>query len=129
MLPSQWVNRIFDKLALTYGRAWIAKWDGLDPDEVKADWARELAGFDAHPDSIRYALENLPADWPPTVLGFRAIARRAPPPPLPRLEAPKANPDVAREAIRRCREALGLRVKTPVQDASDAPTGQKWGGR
>jgi hypothetical protein len=78
-LPMPWVDRIFLKLSLVYGRAFMAKWDGLDTAMVKGDWAHELASFTTWPEALAYALAHLPPDRPPTVLEFRALARRAPP--------------------------------------------------
>lgn len=91
-LPSAWTDKIFTKLSLAYGRDFIGRWEGIDLNDVKTDWSHELSGFDAHPEAIAYALANLPPK-PPTVLEFRAIARRAPTPAAPRLEAPKADPE------------------------------------
>lgn len=85
-LPLSWVDRIFDKLSVRYGQAFLRKWDGLDMKVVKADWAEELAGFSEHGNSIAWALQNLPAEKPPNVGEFRAIANRAPAPNVPRLE-------------------------------------------
>lgn len=90
-LPSAWTDKIFAKLSLAYGRDFIGRWEGIDLGDVKTDWSHELSGFDAHPEAIAYALANLPQK-PPTVIEFRAIARRAPLPDAPRLEAPKADP-------------------------------------
>lgn len=90
-LPSAWTDKIFAKLSLAYGRDFIGRWEGIDLGDVKTDWSHELSGFDAHPEAIAYALANLPQK-PPTVIEFRAIARRAPLPEAPRLEAPKADP-------------------------------------
>lgn len=90
-LPSAWTDKIFAKLSLAYGRDFIGRWEGIDLGDVKTDWSHELSGFDAHPEAIAYALANLPQK-PPTVIEFRAIARRAPQPDAPRLEAPKADP-------------------------------------
>lgn len=86
-LPIAWVDRIFEKLTLIYGRDFVSRWDscGVPIEEVKADWARELAGFVNHPEAIAYALSNMPADRAPTVLQFRDICRKAPPKPVPRL--------------------------------------------
>jgi hypothetical protein len=92
-LPQSWVDRIFDKLTLTYGQQFLRRWADLDINAVKSDWGHELAGFESHPDAISWALQNLPGDHPPTVLEFRALARKSPPKELPRLEAPKADPD------------------------------------
>lgn len=90
-LPSAWTDKIFAKLSLAYGRDFIGRWEGIDLGDVKTDWSHELSDFDAHPEAIAYALANLPQK-PPTVIEFRAIARRAPLPEAPRLEAPKADP-------------------------------------
>ena len=96
-MPSAWTDKIFTKLTLAYGRDFIGRWEGIDLNDVKTDWSHELSGFDAHPEAIAYALANLPPKAP-TVLEFRAIARRAPQPDAPRLEAPKADPErVAKE--------------------------------
>lgn len=92
-LPTAWVDRIFDKLTLVYGQAFLRRWADIDLNAVKSDWAHELSGFEAHPKAIAWALQNLPTDKPPTVLDFKFLARRAPPDELPRLEAPKADPE------------------------------------
>ena len=91
-LPIEWVERIFAKLTLAYGRDFLGRWEGVDLADVKTDWAHELEGFGAHPEAIAYALANLPPRAP-TVIEFRAVARRAPAPEAPRLEAPKADPE------------------------------------
>lgn len=97
-LPTAWIDRIFDKLTLVYGQSFLRRWADIDLNAVKSDWAHELAGFAQHPRAIAYALDHLPPERPPTVLEFRAVARRAPPEDLPKLDAPKADPErVARE--------------------------------
>lgn len=99
-IPAAWVERIFTKLSLAYGRDFIGRWEGLDLSDVKTDWANELAGFGAHPEAIAYALANLP-QRAPTVIEFRSIARLAPAPDVPRLDSPKADPErVAAELAR-----------------------------
>lgn len=91
-LPTTWIDRIFDKLTLTYGQAFLRQWADIDLNAVKSDWAHELSGFERHPKAIAWALQNLP-ERPPTVLSFKFLARRSPPDELPRLEMPKADPD------------------------------------
>lgn len=98
-LPTAWIDRIFDKLTLTYGQAFLRRWADIDLNAVKSDWAHELAGFEAHPKAIAWALQNLPPDSPPTVLAFKFLARRAPPDELPRLDAPRANPDLMAQEL------------------------------
>lgn len=102
-LPLPWVDRIFEKLTLVYGQAFLGRWRDVDLLAVKSDWAHELAGFApkqgesatscAGAQAIAYALANLDPAAPPSVLQFRAVARRAPAPELPRLPEPKADPE------------------------------------
>lgn len=111
-LPLPWVDRIFEKLALVYGQAFLARWRDLDLDAVKADWAHELAGFEKHPEAIAYGLKNLPVDRPPNVLQFRAMCRKSPPPVFKALPAPAAS----EESKAKVREMLdGLRKKMAMQ--------------
>lgn len=92
-LPSPWVDRIFDKLTLVYGQAFLRRWQDLDIEAVKTDWAHELSGLQQSPRAITYALQNLPPEKPPTVLEFRAICRRTPPEVFVALPAAKLDPD------------------------------------
>lgn len=104
-LELRWIDRIFDKLTMVYGREFLQRWEGIDLNAVKADWAHELDGFDRFAVGIKYALQNLP-NKPPTVLEFRALARRAPEPEVPRLDSPKANPEIVKAALFKARQAL-----------------------
>lgn len=91
-LPTKWVEALFTKLTLAYGRDFLSRWEGIDLNDVKTDWAHELAGFEGHAYAIAYALDNLPPKAP-SVIEFRALCRRAPVQDVPRLEAPVANPE------------------------------------
>lgn len=107
-LPKPWIDKIFTKLALVYGREFMARWDalGIPEDEVKADWAHELEGFDKWPEAIAHALKHLPADKPPTVLQFRALCRQAPARELPQLPRPKADPEKVKAELAKMRGLL-----------------------
>lgn len=113
-LPAAWIDRIFDKLTLTYGQTFLRRWSDIDMNAVKSDWAHELAGFAQHPRAIAWALQNLPPDTPPTVLQFRALARKAPAPDVPRLDAPKADPE--RVAAELAKLAPVITGKAPGHD-------------
>lgn len=76
-LPADWVEYVFAKLQLRYGRDFSMRWEGLDLNVVKADWAEELDGFESHPALIEHALKHLP-ERAPTVIEFRRIARGGP---------------------------------------------------
>ena len=91
-LPLLWVDRIFDKLALTYGQSFLGRWRDLDLNAVKSDWCHELAVFERAPHFIAYALANLPEN-PPSVANFKAICRQAPALEVPALPLPKADPE------------------------------------
>lgn len=94
------VDLIFAKLGLVYGRDFLSRWEGQNLEEVKADWQRELCRVLDHPESVRYALENLPADArPPNVLQFRALCIGRPEPELKRLAAPRATDAAVAEAV------------------------------
>lgn len=90
-LPLPWVDRIFDKLTLAYGRNFLGQWEGMDLNNVKSDWCHELSSYQRMPEAIAFALQNLP-DRPINVIEFRKIAKAAPLPDVPRIEAVRANP-------------------------------------
>ena len=72
------MDRIWSKLSIRYGQAFIRRWDGVDLSEVRLDWSQQLASFVRRPDCIAYALEHLPVDKPPTVGEFRALCNSMP---------------------------------------------------
>lgn len=99
-LSSRWVDRIFARLLVRYGSAWLRQWEGLEIEAVKTDWAEVMAGYDARPDDIAYALEHLPAEKPPaTAVQFRALCNAAPPPVFKALPLPQRDPAKARAAV------------------------------
>lgn len=92
-----WVEKIFQKLTLTFGRDFTSRWEGIPLEEVKADWAHELARLQDTPNAIAYGLAHIVKGKPPTAHDFRAacLLYNAP---MVALESPPANPDlVAKE--------------------------------
>lgn len=116
-LPAVWVDRIFDKLTLTYGQAFLRRWVDIDMDAVKADWGHELAGFAQQPRAIAWALQNLPPEKPPTVLEFRQLARKTPAEVIPQVEGPKADPE---------RVAAELAKLAPIRNADAQIDHKAW---
>jgi hypothetical protein len=99
-LPSPWVDKIFTKLAVTYGQRFLGLYAGLDLQAVKDDWADELAGYAQSPAAIKHALGILPTDKPPTVLEFRQLCRSAPQYVQAQLPGPRTPPPPnLREAV------------------------------
>lgn len=90
-LPLKAVDRLFERLLATYGRDFVARYDGQDLGAVKTAWTHELAGFDGQLQALAWALENLPERCP-NAIEFRNLARRAPAPDVPRLAEPAADP-------------------------------------
>jgi hypothetical protein len=106
-LPAPWVDRIFQRLTLIFGRDFLARYDGQEIADVKADWAEELAGFQQSPEAIKHALGILPADKPPTVLQFKELCRKAPLYVPKALPAPPPDPSLAEELRRTFKPVSG----------------------
>lgn len=90
-LPTQVIDRLFTRLAATYGAAWDRSLGQAPIGDVKSAWAHELQGFAGQLEALAWVLENLPERCP-NVIEFRNLARKAPAPEAPRLPEPKADP-------------------------------------
>lgn len=117
----RWVDRLFARLHVRYGDAWLRKWEGLPMEAVKADWQAMLGTLYARcPESLVYALDRLPADFPPNsdaflrlAMGYTAPAQRLPAP------AQKADPTVmsaVRAALDRSRPDPGRECAERLRD-------------
>lgn len=114
-IPVEWVDRIFTKLSLAYGREFIGRWEGLSIGDVKTDWSHELAGFENWPEAIAFAFDHLP-EKPPTVQQFRSICMKAPAKQHLALPAPQANPDRMRTEIAKLKESMSAKPVSKVRD-------------
>ncbi len=114
-IPVEWVDRIFTKLSLAYGREFIGRWEGLSIGDVKTDWAHELAGFENWPEAIAFAFDHLP-ERPPTVQQFRGICMKAPAKQHLALPAPQANPDRMKSEIAKLKESMSVKPVSKVRD-------------
>jgi hypothetical protein len=119
-LPASWVDRIFDKLTLTYGQSFLRRWQDIDMNAVKSDWGHELDGYERFPKAIAWALQNLPPEKPPTVLEFRNLARRAPEDEVPRIEPSSAG---------KARIAAELARITPIIEGKPPADSRDWARR
>lgn len=91
-LPVQALDRLFARLAATYGAAWERSLGSTPLADVKTAWGHELSGFSGRLEAIAWALENLPPKCP-NVIEFKNLCRQAPAPEAPRLPEPKADPE------------------------------------
>jgi hypothetical protein len=97
-LPIKAIDRLFERLAATYGAAWTRQWADIPITDAKSAWAHELAGFNGQLEALAWALENLPEKCP-NLIEFRNLCRRAPAPELPKLAEPKAAPERVRREL------------------------------
>lgn len=104
-MPSAWVDRIVDKLTLTYGHRFMSQWPGMSLEAVKANWAHELDGMERHPEAIKHALSNLDPDYPPNVLQFKRTCNSLPHQDPIALPAPPADPEKLAQAIAKAKQA------------------------
>lgn len=106
-LSSEMVDGLFTRLAVRYGSAWFAKWDGVPMEVVKADWASELAGLGMA--ALTHGLMNIPEDFPPTASQFKRLCLNRPEPTPPQLPAPKADPGRVAKVMTELRNKLAKR--------------------
>lgn len=114
-LPTQVIDRLFSRLAATYGAGWDRSLGQTPLSDVKTAWAHELQGFTARLESIAWALENLPERCP-NVIEFRNLCRRAPAPEAPALPEPPANPQRLREELAKLQPILEAAAKANSDD-------------
>lgn len=95
------IDRLFERLALTYGNLWTHSLGGTPVEEVKQFWEQELAGFFKTKEAmmaIVYALDHLP-EKTPNIIQFKNLCYQAPKmanlalPPVP------ANPEKVKAEI------------------------------
>lgn len=68
------IDRLFTRLAATYGADWTRQWASVPIGDVKTAWSHELASFITDLPAIGSALDNLP-DRCPNVIQFKALCR------------------------------------------------------
>lgn len=115
------VDRIFNRLAATYGAAWDRQ-SGLAPlADYKTAWAHELSGFLQSREAmmaIAWALEHLPERCP-NVIEFRNLCRLAPAPEVPRLPEPKADAERVRAELEKLAPLRAMLAQAPAVGARD----------
>jgi len=106
---SQMIDILFAKLQIRYGRDFLYKYDGIDIELVKEDWAIELSCFENWPDALKYGINNLPIR-PPNVIEFKNICLKSPAQVRPELPPPTPNPEKKKEAMQKI-QALVEKMK------------------
>lgn len=73
-LPESWIEKMFHKMLLDYGKKFTDQWGGADTDELIAHWAREMASYTGA--EIKRGLAAMETrDWPPTLPEFKKMCR------------------------------------------------------
>jgi hypothetical protein len=111
-LPLKAIDRLFERLAATYGSEWTSRWLGQDEAKVKSLWAHELAAYAQQLECIAWALENLPTRTP-NAIEFKQLCRSAP----RKEEAPaithvKADPARVASEFAKLRDAIKAKPAT-----------------
>lgn len=114
-LPLAAIDRLFQRLAATYGAAWDRSLGQAPIGDVKTAWAHELAGFASNLNALAWALENLPERCP-NVIEFRNIARRSPAPETPKLPEPPMDPQRLRAELAKLQPILDRARKDNTDD-------------
>lgn len=73
-LPESWIEKLFDKMLLDYGKKFVDQWAGPDPSKLIAHWSRELAGYSG-PELKRGHDALATRDWPPSLPEFKKMCR------------------------------------------------------
>ena len=113
-LPIKAVERLFEKLQLTYGTEFTNKWGELNSMDLMTNWAFELAQFSDNLNAIGWALQNLP-DRCPNLIEFKNLCKQAPRPITVALDAPKAPVEVIDREISKMLAGL-IKKPTDVGD-------------
>ena len=71
------IDRLFQRLAATYGAEWDRSISTVPLADIRTVWAHELQGFAGRLWRVAWALENLPERCP-NVVAFKNLCRLAP---------------------------------------------------
>lgn len=81
-LPERWVEQLFRRMLLSYGKKFTDQWGGADTAELIAYWSMEMGGYSGQ--EIARGLKAMEArDWPPSLPEFKKMCR----PPVDALKA------------------------------------------
>lgn len=73
-VPETWIEKLFHKMLLEYGKKFTDQWGMVDTGEMIAHWSRELAGYSGA--EIKAGVDGLSSrSWPPTLPDFKAMCR------------------------------------------------------
>lgn len=98
---TQPIDRLFERLSMTYGIAWDNLIGTAPLNEIKTFWMNQLSGFMQSKESmmaISWALNNLP-ERPLNLIQFKNLCYQAPAVERPRLPSPPADPERVKQEL------------------------------
>ena len=98
---TQPIDRLFERLSMTYGIAWDNSIGTAPLNEIKSFWMNQLAGFMQSKESmmaISWALNHLP-ERPPNLVQFKNLCYQAPAVERPQLPSPPADPERVKQEL------------------------------
>jgi hypothetical protein len=98
---TQPIDRLFERLSMTYGIAWDNSLGSAPLNEIKSYWMHELSGFLKSKESmmsISWALDHLP-ERPPNLVQFKNLCYQAPAVERPQLPSPPADPERVKQEL------------------------------
>jgi hypothetical protein len=113
---TQPIDRLFERLSLTYGNAWDNSIGTAPLNEIKSFWMNQLSGFMQSKESmmaISWALNHLP-ERPPNLVQFKNLCYQAPAVERPQLPSPPADPERVKQEL-----AKLAGMNTPKSDPKD----------
>lgn len=128
---AEFIEGLFTKLMLRYGRAFLARWRGMSLEAVKADWAQELASYAERPEAIEYAFALLNPDEPPTAARFRELCASAPMPAfraVPEPKQPQRAAEIRRKYLRPVAPVTGRERAWAARMVQRADAGEQVSG-
>jgi hypothetical protein len=113
---TQPIDRLFERLSMTYGISWDNSLGSAPLNEIKSHWMHELSGFLKSKESmmsISWALDHLP-ERPPNLVQFKNLCYQAPAVERPQLPSPPADPERVKQEL-----AKLAGINKPKQDSKD----------
>ena len=98
---TQPIDRLFERLSMTYGIAWDNSLGTAPLNEIKSFWMHGLSGFLQSKESmmaISWALNHLP-ERPPNLVQFKNLCYQAPAVEKPQLPSPPADPERVKQEL------------------------------
>ena len=98
---TQPIDRLFERLSMTYGIAWDNSIGSAPLNEIKTFWMNQLSSFMQSKESmmsISWALNHLP-ERPPNLVQFKNLCYQAPTVEKPQLPSPPADPERVKQEL------------------------------